>query len=55
MADYQMYLSREIESRLKDKCDTLADAIVDDTGKIFVTSSPRKRFFVPYPNSFVPV
>ncbi|KAG2250583.1 hypothetical protein Bca52824_080719 [Brassica carinata] len=31
MADYQMFLAREIESRLKDKCDKLADAIVDDT------------------------
>ncbi|XP_018486201.1 AUGMIN subunit 4 isoform X2 [Raphanus sativus] len=32
MADYQMFLSREIEGRLKEKCDKLADAIVDDTG-----------------------
>ncbi|CAH2036357.1 unnamed protein product [Thlaspi arvense] len=31
MADYQMFLAREIEGRLKDKCDKLADAIVDDT------------------------
>ncbi|KAG2328446.1 hypothetical protein Bca52824_011174 [Brassica carinata] len=31
MADYQMFLAREIESRLKDKCDKLADAVVDDT------------------------
>ncbi|KAF8116730.1 hypothetical protein N665_0015s0101 [Sinapis alba] len=31
VADYQMFLSREIEGRLKDKCDKLADAIVDDT------------------------
>lgn len=55
MADYQMFLAREIEGRLKDKCDKLADAIVDDTGKIFITSRLRKRSFVPYPNSFVPV
>ena len=38
MADYQMFLAREIEGRLKEKCDKLADAIVDDTGKIFLTS-----------------
>ncbi|RID62598.1 hypothetical protein BRARA_E01661 [Brassica rapa] len=31
MADYQMFLAREIEGRLKEKCDKLADAIVDDT------------------------
>ncbi|KAJ0242179.1 AUGMIN subunit 4 [Hirschfeldia incana] len=31
IADYQMFLAREIEGRLKDKCDKLADAIVDDT------------------------
>ncbi|XP_010545512.1 PREDICTED: AUGMIN subunit 4 [Tarenaya hassleriana] len=30
MADYQMFLAREIEARLKDKCDKLAYAIVDD-------------------------
>lgn len=53
MADYQMFLAREIEGRLKDKCDKLADAIVDDTGKIFITSRLRKRSLVPYPNSFV--
>ncbi|KAF2314199.1 hypothetical protein GH714_024027 [Hevea brasiliensis] len=29
-AEYQMSLSHEIEARLKDKCDKLADAFVDD-------------------------
>lgn len=49
MADYQMFLAREIEGRLKDKCDKLADAIVDDTGKIFITSILlRARSLVPY-------
>ncbi|CAN8288354.1 unnamed protein product [Cochlearia groenlandica] len=31
MADYRMVLAREIEGRLQDKCNKLADAIVDDT------------------------
>ncbi|CAN1242956.1 AUGMIN subunit 4 [Linum perenne] len=35
MAEYQMSLSREIETRLKDKCDKLADAFVDDIGTFF--------------------
>lgn len=30
MTDYQMSLSREIESRLKAKCDKLADVFVMD-------------------------
>ncbi|XP_050220442.1 AUGMIN subunit 4 [Mercurialis annua] len=30
MAEYQMSLSHEIEARLKDKCDKLADAFIDD-------------------------
>ncbi|KAE8713687.1 HAUS augmin-like complex subunit 4 isoform 2 [Hibiscus syriacus] len=30
MADYQLALSREIDARLKSKCDKLADAFVDD-------------------------
>nr|KJB62821.1 hypothetical protein B456_009G438500 [Gossypium raimondii] len=30
MADYQLTLSREIDARLKSKCDKLADAFVDD-------------------------
>ncbi|KAH1063213.1 hypothetical protein J1N35_028200 [Gossypium stocksii] len=30
MADYQLTLSREIDARLKAKCDKLADAFVDD-------------------------
>ncbi|XP_062168910.1 AUGMIN subunit 4 [Alnus glutinosa] len=30
MADYQMSLSREIEARLKDKCDKLGDAFIMD-------------------------
>ncbi|CAI0437230.1 unnamed protein product [Linum tenue] len=30
MTEFQMSLSREIETRLKDKCDKLADAFVDD-------------------------
>ena len=30
MADYQLALSREIDARLKSKCDELADAFVDD-------------------------
>jgi hypothetical protein len=35
MADYQMSLSREIEARLKDKCDKLGDAfIMDDIGRL---------------------
>lgn len=50
MADYQMFLAREIEGRLKDKCDKLADAIVDDTGKIFFITSTllSARSLVPY-------
>lgn len=32
MADYQLTLSREIDARLKSKCDKLADAFVDDIG-----------------------
>ncbi|CAI0379778.1 unnamed protein product [Linum tenue] len=34
MAEYQMSLSHEIETRLKDKCDKLADAFVDDIGTL---------------------
>lgn len=52
MADYQMYLAREIEGRLKDKCDKLADAIVDDTGKIFITAYSGGEVFCSLP-SFV--
>lgn len=37
MTDYQMSLSREIESRLKAKCDKLADVFVmDDIGRSYV-------------------
>ncbi|KAJ8763660.1 hypothetical protein K2173_003132 [Erythroxylum novogranatense] len=31
VADYQMALCHEIEARLKDKCDKLAEAFIDDT------------------------
>lgn len=34
MAEYRMSLSREVEARLKTKCDKLSDAFVlDDNGK----------------------
>lgn len=37
MAEYQMALSREIDARLKTKCDKVADAFVmDDIGRSIV-------------------
>lgn len=37
MAEYQMALSREIDSRLKTKCDKVADAfIMDDIGRLSI-------------------
>ncbi|CAI0379818.1 unnamed protein product [Linum tenue] len=39
MAEYQMSLSHEIETRLKDKCDKLADAFVDDIGTFCICCS----------------
>ncbi|GKD88577.1 hypothetical protein Tco_1364084, partial [Tanacetum coccineum] len=33
VAEYQMPLLREIEIRLKTKCDKLADAFIDDLGQ----------------------
>jgi hypothetical protein len=40
MGDYQMSLSREIEARLKDKCDKLGDAfIMDDIGRFYFSLS----------------
>ncbi|EEF29823.1 AUGMIN subunit 4 [Ricinus communis] len=46
-ADYQMSLSHEIEARLKDKCDKLADAFVDDidsssTGQNSIARLPER-------------
>lgn len=39
MTEYQLCLSREIEARLKAKCDKLADAVImDDTGTILYPS-----------------
>lgn len=40
MTDYRMSLSREIEARLKVKCDKLSDAFeLDDSGNyLFLTS-----------------
>ena len=36
MTEYQMCLSREIEARLKAKCEKLADAFVmDDIGRLY--------------------
>lgn len=38
MTEYQLCLSREIEARLKTKCDQLADAfIMDDIGNIYLS------------------
>lgn len=33
-AEYQISVSREIEARLKAKCDKLADAFIDDIGSL---------------------
>jgi HAUS augmin-like complex subunit 4 len=44
MADYQMSLSREIEARLKDKCDKLGDAfIMDDIGRLSLSLSVKSK------------
>lgn len=34
MAEYQVAVIREIEARLKAKCDKLADAFIDDIGSL---------------------
>lgn len=34
MAEYQISVCREIEARLKAKCDKLADAFIDDIGSL---------------------
>lgn len=40
MAEYQMPLLREVESRLKAKCDKLANAFIDDIGEYQYWLSP---------------
>ncbi|CAN1242955.1 AUGMIN subunit 4 [Linum perenne] len=45
MAEYQMSLSREIETRLKDKCDKLADAFVDDIDS--ASANPNSTAWLP--------
>ncbi|XP_058001339.1 AUGMIN subunit 4-like [Hevea brasiliensis] len=42
-ADYQMSLSHEIEDRLKDKCDKLADAFVDDIDSSSASQNSTSR------------
>ena len=46
MADYQLALSREIDARLKSKCDNLADAFVDDIGN-FMYPLPFSHIYLP--------
>ncbi|XP_021287532.1 AUGMIN subunit 4 [Herrania umbratica] len=43
MADYQLALSREIDVRLKSKCDKLADAFVDDIDSSSGSQSSSSR------------
>ncbi|XP_039061106.1 AUGMIN subunit 4-like isoform X3 [Hibiscus syriacus] len=43
MADYQLALSREIDARLKSKCDKLADAFVDDIDSSSGSQSSSSR------------
>ncbi|KAI4390089.1 hypothetical protein MLD38_002237 [Melastoma candidum] len=43
MAHYQMALSQEIETRLKDKCDKLADAFADEIDLSFGTQNLSAR------------
>ncbi|TYH74894.1 hypothetical protein ES332_D05G435300v1 [Gossypium tomentosum] len=43
MADYQLTLSREIDARLKSKCDKLADAFVDDIDSSSGSQSSSSR------------
>ncbi|CAN0915638.1 AUGMIN subunit 4 [Linum grandiflorum] len=45
MAEYQMSLSSEIETRLKDKCDKLADAFVDDIDS--ASANPNSTAWLP--------
>ncbi|AAG27875.1 unknown protein [Arabidopsis thaliana] len=54
MADYQMFLAREIEGRLKEKCDKLADAIVDDTAILLSSLVPMSdRVFLHFRVKFI--
>ncbi|TYH74887.1 hypothetical protein ES332_D05G434700v1 [Gossypium tomentosum] len=43
MADYQLTLSREIDARLKSKCNKLADAFVDDIDSSSGSQSSSSR------------
>ena len=43
MVDYQLALSREIDARLKSKCDKVADAFVDDIDSSSGSQSSSSR------------